>query len=161
MKLLLVIALCSSYAFAAPALVRNSSGANTFVSTGHQSAGGGTSYTIGLPDAARSGNCVVMGFGASDNGAPTITVTDDKSSTWTQGPTAHDSANGRILQLWYSAAVTGARRVTVSFNGAYKLYLSGIVAEFYNTSCVADGRSGKIGTGTNIHAGSFFPPIAV
>ena len=157
MRRLLIIAFCCSYAFAVPALVRNSSGTNTFVSTGHQSAGGGTSYTIGLPDAALSGNCVVLGFAASDNGSPAITVTDDKGGTWTQGPTAHDSANARLLQLWYSAAVTGARRVTVNFNGAFKLYLSGIVAEFYNTSCVADGGSGNTGTGTNIQAGSFSP----
>ena len=117
-----------------------------------------TAYSLRLPNATLSGNCVIVGFQYGSTSGVTPSVTDDKGNSYAI-VAKHDDGN-QVVNLAVALNVAaGAQRITVSFSGTAPPYVSGLASEFYNvaTSNAIDGTTGNNGTSTSVTAGSLTP----
>jgi hypothetical protein len=100
------------------------------VATGMES-NGVIDFIITLPNAALSGNCLILGIQYPSSGAIT-SVTDNQGNTWTEGPSTTNATYDRRMATYYALTVTaGTQVVTVAFSG-----LSGVSASSPPSSLV-------------------------
>src|SRR2546422_852549 len=95
-----------------------------------------------LPNLSTAGNCLILGFTRDVTAGVTVTVTDDKSNTWTAGPDVADT--NQHCSIFYSLNIaSGTRVITVTFTGGTPGFVQGNLSEFSNiaTSAVSDGTS--------------------
>lgn len=109
----------------------------------------GSDYMMPLPDGAQAGNTILGCFTYnSGSGVGTVTISDDKSDTYSIIATATDSTNTVIVKAFRALNVTaGARQIKATFATGTSDRMSMEVAEFYNVaaSTADDGNS----TGTS------------
>ena len=116
-------------------------------------------YTCPLPEPVQAGNLLVAGYVYDNSGAPTVTISDDKSNTWAQD-VSHITPGvnvTRIAHVLSAAAGTRTIKLTLSSgNGYIGLY----VQEYYGlaTSSVVDGTPVcQDSTATTYTSGSITP----
>lgn len=111
-----------------------------------------------LPNPSLSGNALVLCVQMDQPGGVGVTIADDKSNTWTAGPSR--VGTNQTLSLFYALNTTAATRaVTMTFSGGTKPNsVQASISEFYNiaTASAADGSIGA-STTTPIATGSFTP----
>lgn len=126
----------------------------------HSSAQGNavTSYLVRLPNQTLANNCVIVSVSSSASGS-IPTVTDDKSTVYTQLATQSDG-NQRATIFAALNVLPGAQAITVHFAAA-TTFVSAMASEFFNvaTASALDGFSSNIGSATTITAGSFTPTV--
>lgn len=167
-RYLLLLFIAISVSAQTPTLVNNVSGNNTLASTlttktWNQGCANGT-YCTHLADASLSGNFIAVRVLYKDSPATTITVTDDKSggsSTYTAGPTAHDTTNGYWMAIFYTAnSVSGIVNIFVASSAAVG-HVSVAASQWYNvaTASPIDTSAGAAGSNgaTTMTSGSITP----
>lgn len=94
-----------------------------------------------------------------------ITVSDDKTNTWSSGASFDDVTHGTQFKFFFCLApATGTSRINIDFGGATSSFIAGIHAEFCGlaasgSSVNAAGATSGAGPG-NIQPGSFTPANA-
>lgn len=136
-----------------PALVQWVSGGQT---SGTFSVTGGGSYNLPLPNGAKSGNALIVGC-YSRPSAGTITVTDDQSNTWSNGPT-NVGTNFTLYTFYALNVASGTQLIHVSPANSVVAWLCSAY-EFINvaTASALDVSTGNHGTSASATAGSFTP----
>jgi hypothetical protein len=104
-------------------------------------------FIITLPNAALSGNCLILGIQYPGSGTIT-SVTDNQGNTWTQGLSATNATYNRQMAIYYALNVAaGTQVVTIAFNGLSGVSASSptqaVLSEFYNVapSAASDGST--------------------
>jgi hypothetical protein len=124
---------------AAPGLVQ-------YASSGMERNNSGT-YTIHLPQPAQAGNLLVICL-AADASATWNTPSDDKSGTWTAGPTL--STNQTVTMFYSMNAKGGASLLTAPCAGGNCTQAGHMqVAEFNNVATISQ-RSTRAGPVTPV-----------
>lgn len=120
-----------------------------------------TAFTCELPAPTLSGNFLAWWMQLSYSGtAPTITVSTDKSDTFTKAVLSAADTNGpAALGIWAVMPTAGSRYISVTFSGTTTTIVAGGVAQWNNvTSATADATNSHINvTGTAATAGSITP----
>lgn len=137
------------------------------IASGREGQVAATSLNVLLRNATQSGVALVMGIEHDMTNTPTVTITDDKSNTWTQngGGSACTSAcaaaitsNGQGHWLFYVTNTTvGTQSITVTFNSASSTtscVCDVVLREYYNvaTSSAFDKFGTFSGTGTAMNS---------
>lgn len=107
--------------------------------------GNGTSttpVTVSLPSPSLAGSTLVLGVTTGDGFAPTIT--DDKSNTWTTGPTQLTSGNASVYSFYKRNATAGTQVITASFGGTV---VPGLYAYEISSAATSGGSQNTLGTG--------------
>lgn len=129
-----------------PTFVQQATGADTHQATV-------TEYDIPFANLVGSGNAV-LGCVQWASGAGTLTVTDDKSNSYTL-LTHLDSGNTDNVGVFYKMNISNAPRVVKLNFTSDTGYVSGHATEFYNVGTATDGAAtGTNGSGTSIASGS-------
>jgi hypothetical protein len=140
-----------------PTVIQRATCTNTYVSSGHNSTGGATSYSCPLPELAQGGNTAIFAFRGSDSG--TISgVTDDKADSFTLAKTVDDSGKSQASWVYYGTLTAGAKKITASFAGSQKTMVSGVVVEVQNLGAL-DVTSGTAAASATMSAGSLTPTV--
>jgi hypothetical protein len=137
-----------------PTLIQHVSGSGTL----RESVSSGGSYNIPLPNATLAGNALICSFQLDGTGPPALSVTDDKSNTWTLGASVTDTTHNTISAIYYALNVApGTTVVHVNVTGHASDFVSAMVSEFNNVAAAGalDGSSRSFATGTSISSGSF------
>lgn len=118
-------------------------------------------YKCPLPELTQAGNALVLGLFSNNANSATYTVSDDKSNTWTLGPSATDSS-GNTIRIYYALNIAAnTHMVNIHLSALTNGFLAVSISEFYNvaTSAAIDGSScnASASSGTSITAGSFTP----
>ncbi len=135
---------------ASPTLVQTVSTASTQLNTL-------SSLKIQLPNATLPGNCLIVAFQTDTTSGLSVAVTDERSDTFTAGPTQGGNQN---LRLYYALNISaGSTSVTLTFSGGTPGFVAGVVSEFSHiaTSAASDGTCAAGGLGTSIACGAFAP----
>ncbi len=119
----------------------------------------GNPYHLTLPNVAGGGNCLIMGLSCPFSAGRTISITDDKSNTWTLARTVN---NGSKITSVYVAlnVVSGTYNITITFDTA--LYnCQFCITEFFNIASASalDGSSTAT-LASPVTSGSFTPGTA-
>jgi hypothetical protein len=128
----------------APVLVQHVSTPNTDNLVG---VGGTPNFFVSLPHLTQAGNCLIVAV--QTVAGATITVSDDKGSTYVAGPAITDTANGQMAALFYALNIpAGVSKITIAFSGTLGSFVSAVVSEFANiaTTAAADGQAASIST---------------
>ncbi|PYN89534.1 MAG: hypothetical protein DMD87_05345, partial [Candidatus Rokuibacteriota bacterium] len=131
-----------------PTLVQHVQGAKT------GAAASASKIDVSLPNPTGAGNCLIVSVMA--NASSALSVSDDKSNTYTAGPSITDPATGQTGVLFYALNVAaGTVKITISFAAGGGTSATVIVSEFFNvaTAAAADGSSSAL-SATPVNAGS-------
>lgn len=116
-------------------------------------------YVYFLPNATLAGNAVVVGITFESN--PKLTVTDDKSETYTVEKTYYDSADNQSMAIAaFFNVVGGARQISACFNADPGGYVQAVATELANVTAFDVATSGNSGSGTSVTSGSGSPTVA-
>lgn len=153
--LLSILSLFSAFYVSAqtPTLVQAVSSSNTKSSAGNGSITNGGTFNLPLPNASLSGNLLVCGVSYDDTGPPTVTIQDNQSNTYTLGQTIHDTSQGAITSLYYSANSTaGVTLIQYKPTGNDVHDFQMACYEFYNiaTASPKDVSNGRFASSATI-----------
>jgi chitodextrinase len=101
-----------------------------------------TTFTIPLPNAAGSGNALILGVQYQSSGSVT-SVTDNGGNNWVLGPT--ETNYDQTMALYYALNVAGGTQtIRIAFTGN-PIDVQAEASEFYNVAATSplDGSSGS------------------
>ncbi len=121
-----------------PTMVQHVSTPNT---RGQGAGPGVPGLLVPLPNPTLSNNCILVVVQWQVTAAVTVTVSDDKSNTYTTGPAMAGSTGLQSLASFYALGATGGTRViTITFSGGTPLNLFGNSTQRVGTTSRARAR---------------------
>ena len=111
------------------------------------------SYVCPLPNPTQAGNYIICAGQYGVNASVTVSVSDDKSDTFTVDKTGTSGDANQTVWMAHVAATTGARVVTVTYSGASPNFVQYWCSEYDNLNgsvdqcTTADGTTATVTTG--------------
>lgn len=121
-------------------------------------------WNMSLPNNTLASNLLVVVILSTEPTAGAWGVTDNKSNTWTAGPTYTDTTNGNLISAFYCAGSTaGVNLLTFTLTSSGTAQgVCALFSEWYNvaTSAALDGSNHNNGTSASWTAGSITPTVS-
>lgn len=121
-------------------------------------------WNMSLPNNTLASNLLVVGILSAQPTAGAWGVTDNKSNTWTAGPTYTDTTDGNMISAFYCAGSTaGVNLLTFALTSSGMAQgVSAVFSEWCNvaTSAALDVSNHNTGTSASWTAGSITPTVS-
>lgn len=125
---------------------------------------GTTHYYCQFAEPTQAGNLLALAMFMDNTSTPSLTVADDKSHTWTQGPNG-TTANGNRSSIWYfpnSTAGTFQIKMTIGAGtfGFIQVYLVEVMNVATSSPLDVSNCRNQTTNSTSVTAGSVTPTVS-